>query len=130
MGPYVVVRKVQDNAYELAGLPAGVPTTQNVRYLYKYELSPPEFGSRPEGAPTGPELHDGEWEWEVEAIEDFKSGRRGNRYLVKWADSPQRQWLPIGHLTHCKEALRDFFARRGEDPPLEVQQLRGPQEDP
>ena len=93
VGPYVVVRKVQENAYELTGLPPGVPTTQNVRFLSKYELTPPAFSSSPERAASGPAQVDGEWEWEVEAIEDFRVQRNGNKYLVKWVDTRQRQWL-------------------------------------
>ena len=124
VGPYVVARKIQENAYELTGLPPGVPTTQNVRFLSKYELTPPAFSSSPERAALGPAQVDGEWEWEVEAIEDFRVQRNGNKYLVKWVDTPQRQWLSIDHLTNCREALLEYFASRGEDPPQEVQQMR------
>ena len=129
VGPYVVVRKVQDNAYELTGLPPGVPTTQNVRFLTKYELTPPPFATSPERAAAGPVEIDGTWEWEVEAIEGFRPQHNGNRYLVKWVDTLQRQWLPIDHLVNCREALLEYFASRDEDPPQEVRELeQGEQE--
>ena len=40
VGPYIVKKKVYPNAYRLMGLPAGVPTTQNVRFLIKFHCSP------------------------------------------------------------------------------------------
>ena len=43
VGPYVVESQVHPNAYRLAGLPPGVPKTQNVQYLRRFHVSPFSF---------------------------------------------------------------------------------------
>ena len=53
------------------------------------------FASRPEPSAAVPVEVDGELEWEVEEVSDFRQQKNGyRRYLVKWAGSPQKQWLP------------------------------------
>ena len=46
VGPYLVEGAVHPNAYKLKGLPPGVPSTQNVRYLRAFKPNPPRFSSR------------------------------------------------------------------------------------
>ena len=64
---------------------------------------------------------DGEVEWEVEEVADFKQQRNGSRkYLVKWLGTPQRQWLPEAEMIHCTLAIRKYFMRLGIPLPPEV----------
>ena len=114
VGPFVVKRQVNPNAYALEGLPPGLPTTQNVSFLTPYHASPIRFEDRPGEAANESELIDGELEWEVERVEGFCQQRNGTRkYLVRWAGTPQTQWLPEGEMCHCTRAVRNYFEREG-----------------
>ena len=126
-GPYVVQAKINDNSYRLSGLPPGVPTSQNVRFLSLFRPSPRKFRTRPTPAANVPDMVDDEPEWEVESILDESESRRGFRFLVKWASwtgSPsQQQWLPMDCLTHCSRLLRDFYSRNNRELPAPVAQF-------
>lgn len=43
VGPFVISEKVHDNTYRLAGLPPGVPHSQNVQYLKLFCPPPSRF---------------------------------------------------------------------------------------
>ena len=43
VGPYVIKGKRNDNAYILEGLLPGIPTVQNVTYLFPYHTTPLRF---------------------------------------------------------------------------------------
>ena len=113
-GPYVIKGKVQDNAYELEGLPPNVPTTQNVSFLRLFFPSPPKFETRPETAkavrPTSFRDHR---EWEVEGIIDDREVNKQRQYLVKWKDFEDPTWLRISQLQHCSELLRNYQHEKG-----------------
>ena len=113
VGPYVVKERVHPNAYRLLGLPTGVPTTQNVRFLIKFHRSPDRFASRPEPDSSAPELIDGQYEWEVEEIVDHRSTRTGMTYLVKWKGFSRKQWLLQEDMENSKDLLREYHQRRG-----------------
>ena len=113
VGPYVVKEKVHPNAYRLAGLPAGVPTTQNVRFLIKFHRSPEQFSSRPDPDSSAPELIEGQYEWEVEGIVDHRDTRAGMMYLVKWKGFARKQWLGQENMENSKDLLREYHQRRG-----------------
>ena len=124
VGPFVVRRQVNPNTYVLEGLPPGLPTTQNVSFLTPYHSSPTRFEDRPGEAANEPELVDGELEWEVERVEGFHQQRNGTRrYLVRWAGTPQRQWLPEDEMCHCMRAVRDYFEREGLPLPVPVSEF-------
>ena len=118
-GPYVVKKKVNENAYAIAELPVGTPETQHSSFLSKYNESPSRFPNRPAITVNVPELKDGEWEWEVDRIEGDKLDRRGVwKFLVFWVGYPRPEWKPLEELSNCKELLRDyFFQKGGEIPP-------------
>jgi len=121
-GPYVVKKKVNDNAYAIADLPVGTPETQHAGFLSKYKDSPPRFPNRPPLAVNLPELKDGEWEWEVERIEDMKTDRRGvTKFLIYWVGYPRPEWKALEDLVHCKESIREYFDRLSIDIPPEIQ---------
>ena len=121
-GPYVVKKKVSDNAYAIADLPVGTPERQHSGFLSKYKASPSRFPNRPPLSVNLPELKDGEWEWEVEKIEDMKVDRRGvTKFLVYWIGYPKPEWKSLEELNHCKEVLKDYFDRTAEEIPPNVQ---------
>ena len=124
MGPFVVRRQANPNAYVLEGLPPELPTTQNVSFLTPYHSSPTRFEDRPGEAANEPELVDGELEWEVERVEGFRQQRNGTRkYLVRWAGTPQTQWLPEDEMCPCTRAVRDYFEREGLPLPVPVSEF-------
>ena len=119
VGPFVVKGQVNPNAYELEGLPPDLPTTQNISFLSPYHPTPARFEDRPGERANEPEEVEGEMEWEVERVEDFRQQRNSRRrYLVKWAGTPQTQWLPEEEMRHCTRAVRDYFEREGIPLPL------------
>ena len=119
VGPYLIEKKINENAYKLAGLPPGVPSTQNVQYLTPFHSSPPKFKTRPTPQANLPEIIDGEPEWEVEDILDDKVTRSNVKFLIKWANTPQKQWLSIDCLNNCCEILRRYYAKNNKEmPPL------------
>ena len=123
-GPYVVKKKVSDNAYAIADLPAGTSETKHTTYLSKFKESPPRFPNRPPLSVNVPELKDGEWEWEVDRIEGMRTDRRGvTKFLVFWLGYPRPEWKPLEELKHCKESIRDYLARSDEEIPSEVQEF-------
>ena len=82
-GPYVIRKRVNENAYALVGLPAGMSPTQSASFLTPFRESPEKFQSRPQFEVAIPELRDGEWEWEIDRITDSRQDRHGNyKYLV------------------------------------------------
>ena len=111
VGPFVVEEKIHDNAYRLSGLPPGMPTTQNVEHLMLFKPSPPKFRSARSESANVPDVIDDEFEWEVEKVLDERGTRRNLSFLVKWANSPQKQWLPLRSLNHCCRLLRDYYER-------------------
>ena len=111
VGPYVIDDKINENAYKLSGLPPGVPTTQNGSYLKLFIPNPQKFRTRPTPPANVPSLINNELEWEVERILNDRGTRGNYSYLVKWAHTPQRQWLPLRCLTHCTELLRNYYSR-------------------
>ena len=115
-GPYVVKKKVSDNAYAISDLPPGTLETQHTSFLSKYKQSPPQFPNRPPLTVNMPELKDGEWEWEVDRIADFKVDRRGvAKFLVYWVGYPRPEWKALEELNHCKDLIRDYFDNIDEE---------------
>ena len=113
-GPYVVKRKVHENAYELEGLPPNVPTTQNVSFLRLFFPSPPRFETRPEPAQAvRPRQFRDHREWEVEAIVEDREVNGQRQYRIKWKDFEDLSWLRVDQLQHCAELLRDYQHEKG-----------------
>ena len=59
-GPYVIRKRVNENAYALVGLLAGISPTQSASFLTLFWESPEKFQSRPQFEVAIPELRDGE----------------------------------------------------------------------
>ena len=71
---------------------------------------PDEIAERPDDPCPGPDLVDGEEEYEVEEILDSKWRRRKLWYLVKYMGWPhsENQWLARDHLTHAPDLIEEF----------------------
>ena len=124
VGPYVIKGKRNANAYVLDGLPPGIPQVQNVTFLFPYHTTPVRFATRPSTQAAEPIEVEGELEWEVEEVSDYRQQRNGiRRYLVKWVGTPQKQWLPEDAMQHCTREIRRFFLRAGQPLPPEVNEF-------
>ena len=107
-GPYVVKRRVHVNAYELAGLPEMVPSTQNVQFLRIFYPTPSRFSSRPTPGYAIPLKRGTHLEWEVEAIIDHRQVVGGIQYKIKWVNHPESSWLRVRNLQGCQQLLRTY----------------------
>ena len=123
VGPFIVEEKIHDNAYRLSGLPPGMPTTQNVEHLMLFKPTPPKFRSGRPMSANIPDYIDSEAEWEVQRILDERGTRRNKSFLVKWANSPQKQWLPLRSLNHCCQLIRDYYGQNNKVIPDMVKQF-------
>ena len=123
VGPYIVSKKINDNAYQLAGLPSAVPRTQNIRYLRLFKPSPQKFQTRPTPSVNVPDIVDGEVHWEVEEILDSKITGSGIWYSIKWANTSQQQWLRLESLDGCLMLLREYYEKNNVPIPDRVQRF-------
>ena len=121
-GPYVIGKRIHQNAYELRGLPPSVPKTQNVQYLRPFCPNPVQFRTRPVQEYATPVDTDDGVEWEVEDVLHHRITRAGWRYKVKWKNSSQNQWLREEHLLNCIDLLRAYHSRHNiPEPPFLTQ---------
>ena len=113
VGPFVVRQRINDNAYELEGLPPAVPSTQNITFLSPFYPNVVRFSTRPQEDVALPEVLEDSIEWEVERVTDFRQARDGSRrYRVKWIGAQREQWLPESEMGHCTQSIRDYFITR------------------
>ena len=87
----------------------------NTDLLRPYNESPPEFVDHAPPRPP-PALVDGEEEYEVERILDFKMFGRTPKWLVLWKGYPLEDatWEPKASLTNAKDAIANF--EKDKDP--------------
>jgi hypothetical protein len=115
IGPYKIIRKVNDNAFELA-LPANMKQHPvfNTDLLRAYTASPPEFGQRSFSRQEPEETEDGSLEWEVDKILDYKVTGRTPKWLVLWKGYPidEASWEPRDAFKNAQETLDDFERSR------------------
>ena len=123
-GPYPVKKKLGKSTYILGGTPSAVPALQNVRHLRPYSSSPQQFEGREQRVADLPADDLGD-EWEVEKILDHRGVGRHRRYLVKWKDSEESNWLPPGNLKKCPEILQEYLKEKGLDLDGESKNLDG-----
>lgn len=114
IGPFQIVAKHHDNAFELA-LPPHMKQYPvfNADRLRPYIESPPDFDHRTPPKPP-PAVVNGEDEWEVERIEDYKMFGRTPKWLVKWKgySEDDNTWEPRRNLRNAKDAMAEFEARQ------------------
>jgi hypothetical protein len=114
IGPLLVSRVINDNAYELTLPPQlRIYPVQNISKLRRYRRSPATFDGRPTpAARPPPECIDaaGDALFEVERILARRTKGRGRaEYLVKWKGYPNEDctWEPKQGLS-CPELLKEF----------------------
>lgn len=85
----------------------------NADLLKAYKDSPPEFEGRTPPRPP-PEVVEGEEEYEVERILDFRMFGRTPKWLVAWKGYTMDDctWEPKSSLKHAKNAMAEFEASR------------------
>ena len=124
VGPFVVKQRINDNAYELERPPPAVPSTQNITFLSPFHPNVVQFTTRPTEEVAIPEFIDGEPEWEIEKVTDFRQVRDGSRrYKVKWVGAQKEQWLPENEMGHCTQSIRNYFTSQNVPIPTAVNQF-------
>ena len=58
VGPFVVKQRINDNAYELEGLPLAVLSTQNITFVSSFHLNVVRFTTRPSKDVAFPEINE------------------------------------------------------------------------
>ena len=121
IGPFVVRKRINDNAYELEGLAPAVPTTQNITFLTPFFPNKARFATRPPIEVATPKTVNGEVEWEVEAVTDFCQTKKGlRRYKVKWVGAQWKQWLPEKKIKHYPMSIRRYFINNNLPIPVPI----------
>ena len=109
LGPFPVVKKVGNGAYQLL-LPPSISQLYSVFNVVKLTPAPldPIEGHRPHPPPL-PEMIDRKEEWIVKEILDIKMMNRKLHHLVKWEGFgvEHNSWKPQDNI-HAPECVADF----------------------
>ena len=115
IGPFTIVRKVSQVAYELA-LPAQmqVHPVFHVSCLKGYRENPMEFPSWEPLRPA-PEIIQEMEEWEVEEVLAKRKCYGKMQYLVKWLGYPNSEntWEPEENLSNASIKIQEFEMKIG-----------------
>ena len=129
MGPFTVLRKFGNVAYELQ-----LPPHMRVHPVFHVSLLK-AFIPDGKAPPPVPEMQDGELQFQVEAILAHKivSARGRNakgkkrkqlcQYLIRWTgyDSAHDSWEPDVNIRECETLYSAYWAKLGMEPPVRVQ---------
>ena len=112
MGPFKIIKKVGTSSYKL-DLPASktIHNTFHISLLEPYE--DPKFPSQIQAPPLPLEI-DGEPEYKLEEIIDFRRHQDKLQYRAKWTGySPEhdKTWYPAEKLENAKIAIEQFHSR-------------------
>jgi hypothetical protein len=109
IGPFKVTEAINHVAYRLK-----LPPTMKLHDVFHASLLKPYKADGKVQPPPPPELIEGEWEFEVEAILSHRFAR-GNKleYLVRWKGYGHEHdtWEPEESCTNCADTLSDYWAR-------------------
>ncbi|KAK4684314.1 putative transposase, partial [Tremellales sp. Uapishka_1] len=116
LGPFEIIKQVSTHAYKLK-----LPTSMRIHPVFHISLLEPHLDNDIEGRiqqPPPPVEIQGEQEYEVEHILDYKTNKRWReplRYLVQWKGyGPNHNtWEPPSHLTNAKNLLDKFNTTHG-----------------
>ena len=112
LGPFLIERKVGNNAYRLR-LPPSMSCIHPVFNIIKLTPAPedPIIGRRTVPPPLL-EIIDGEEEWVVEEILDSRMMNRKLRYLVKWKDftAEHNSWEPWDNV-RAPDLVAEFYCK-------------------
>lgn len=129
MGPFTVLRKFGNVAYELQ-----LPPHMRVHPVFHVSLLK-AFIPDGKAPPPVPEMQDGKLQFQVEAILAHKivSARGRNakgkkrkqlcQYLIRWTgyDSAHDSWEPDVNIRECETLYSAYWAKLGMEPPVRVQ---------
>ena len=110
LGPFEILKAVGQNAYTLR-LPKKYGRLHNTFHVSLLEAYSMREGRE---APEPIDI-DGDQEWEVERILDFKDLKSGRQFLVRWKGYSEAEdtWEPATHLLNAGEKLGEFMKERG-----------------
>jgi hypothetical protein len=119
IGPFKVLKVVNDNAYELE-LPPSLPIHPilNISRLKRHLASSNKFSSRPQSNHRPPPQVDSTTSatlgYEVERILAKRLVRGRPQYLVKWLGYPMEdsEWRPLGAVAGAREMVNEFEAQQ------------------
>jgi hypothetical protein len=118
LGPYAVKRKVSPYAYELE-----LPRNLRIHPVHHVSLLDPVAEDPLPGqvvTPPPPVEVEGDYEYQVERVEDSRMYRNQLQYLVRWTGYDQMTWEPAKDVSGL-QALDVFHARYPQKPgPLEL----------
>src|SRR5271155_4804069 len=112
LGPFEVVRKVGNGAYQLK-LPPSMSRLHPMFNVVKLIPAPSDpIPGRHPPPPPPPEIVEGEEEWIVEEILDSKMVNRKLRYLIKWEGFgiEHKSWEPWNDV-HAPELIMEFYRK-------------------
>jgi hypothetical protein len=118
IGPFPVVQQIGSVAYKL-----GLPVHFKIHDVFHVSLLKPYRSDGRYQPPPPVEYVDGDPEWEVETILEYRNKHRNMssgtvvtcppEYLVRWRGYGEEHdtWEPASHMSHCKRLLAEFKAR-------------------
>jgi hypothetical protein len=125
MGPFTVLRKFGEVAYELQ-----LPPHMRVHPVFHVSLLK-SFIPDGKAPPPVPEMADGELKYQIETILAHRMvkvrGRKAKgkkpkhlyQYLIRWAgyDTAHDSWEPDVTISECETLYHDYWAKLGLEPP-------------
>jgi transposase InsO family protein len=116
LGPY----KIRSVDHTLGNVTLELPPTMRIHNTFHVSSLKPwrdptsQFPTRSVPSEPAPSLIDGNEEYEVAAILDFKTTHRGKKFkfLVRWRGFGREHdtWEPASSLTHCMDTFNHFLA--------------------